>query len=57
MTYNKLKFVWKHRRPLWKYRKLVRHRREIAVATGAGLVLLAAGILVRRNCIEHVNVQ
>jgi hypothetical protein len=39
-----VKFAWKYRRALWKYRTLIRHRREIAgafaVAAGVAIVLL-----------------
>jgi hypothetical protein len=41
MTVRKMKFAWKYRRPLWKYRKLVAHRREIAGAVLAGAAVLA----------------
>jgi hypothetical protein len=39
-TIRKLKFAWKYRRPLWKYRRLIRHRK--AVAGGAALAGAAA---------------
>jgi hypothetical protein len=42
MTVRKVKLAWKYRRPLWKYRKLVAHRREIAGAVIAGAAVLAA---------------
>jgi hypothetical protein len=45
MTVRKAKFVWKYRRPLWKYRKLVAHRREIAGAAIAGATILALVVL------------
>jgi hypothetical protein len=34
---RKIELAWKYRRPLWKYRKLIRYRREIL----AGVVSLA----------------
>ena len=38
---RKLELAWKYRRPLWKYRKLIRYRKEIlfAAALGAGVVV------------------
>jgi len=41
MTVRKVKLAWKYRRPLWKYRKLLAHRREIAGAAIAGAAILA----------------
>ena len=41
ISMKKVKFAWKYRRPLWKYRKLIAHRREIA-----GAAIAAAAILV-----------
>jgi hypothetical protein len=58
---NKLKFAWKYRRPLWKYRALIRRRREIAGAAAAGVCLVAAkcaldyiGRRRARHNIEHL---
>jgi hypothetical protein len=45
MTVRKMKFAWKYRRPLWRYRKLLAHRREIAGAAIAGAVILAGVVL------------
>jgi hypothetical protein len=45
MTARKLAFAWKYRRPLWKYRKLVAHRREIAAMAIAGAALLALTVI------------
>lgn len=42
-----IKFAWKYRRALWKYRNLIRHRREIAGFAAAGATI-AAGLLVKR---------
>jgi hypothetical protein len=39
-----MKFAWKHRRLLWKYRNLIRHRKEIAAIAAAGLVVTVAYI-------------
>ncbi len=36
---TKAKLAWKYRRQLWKYRKLIRYRREVA-----GVVLAGAAI-------------
>jgi len=55
-TLTKVKFAWKYRRPLWKYRALIRRRREIAWAA-AGLIAAGTGILLRRNRIEQMDVQ
>jgi hypothetical protein len=37
---RKLELAWKYRRPLWKYRKLIRYRKQIlfAAAVGAGVI-------------------
>jgi hypothetical protein len=43
-----LKLAWKYRRALWKYRNVIRYRREIAGAA-AGLGLLVAGMMLRRR--------
>ena len=50
-TYNegmtplrKLELAWKFRRPLWKYRKLIRYRKQIlfaAAGLGAGVLTTA----------------
>jgi len=39
---RKLELAWKFRGPLWKYRKLLRYRKQIlfAVAVGAGVITL-----------------
>jgi hypothetical protein len=41
---TKIKLAWKYRRPLWKYRSLIRHRKEIAG------VALAAAAIIAGNC-------
>ncbi len=52
ITTRKLKFAWKYRRLLWKYRGAircaVRARKEIAGGIAAAGVVLAAGILAHR---------
>ena len=40
VTIAKMKFAWKYRRPLWKYRKLIARRREIAGAAIASAAIL-----------------
>ncbi len=47
ITTGRIKFAWKHRRMLWKYRGILRHRREIAGAAAAALA--GAGILLARR--------
>jgi hypothetical protein len=42
-----VKFAWKHRRALWRYRNLIRHRRAIAGWAVAGAAL-AAGLIATR---------
>jgi len=37
ITMRKIKLGWKYRRILWKYRGVIRHRREIAGAAAAAL--------------------
>jgi hypothetical protein len=41
---RKLELAWKYRRPLWKYRNVIRHRWDIlagAVCAGAAATLFA----------------
>lgn len=45
---RKMKSAWKHRRMLWKYRNLIRHRCEIAGGMVAAGALLAACFLANR---------
>jgi len=47
MTLRKLKLGWRYRRQLWKYRKLIRHRKEIAMAAAAGIGAIGAVLLLR----------
>jgi hypothetical protein len=47
MTVRKVKLAWKYRRPLWKYRKLLAHRREIAGAAIASAAILV-GVMLKR---------
>ncbi len=42
---TKVRLAWKYRRQLWKYRGVIRHRREIAGAAVAGGALAAAMLL------------
>jgi len=44
---RKLELAWKYRRPLWKYRKLIRYRKQIlfAAGVGAGAITLAVLLL------------
>jgi hypothetical protein len=42
-----VKLAWKDRRPLWKYRKLLAHRHEIAAAALAGAAMLGFVLLKR----------
>jgi hypothetical protein len=51
MTIKKLKFTLKHRKFLWRYRRLLRHRREIA-GLAFGSAALATGIFIMRKRIE-----
>jgi hypothetical protein len=49
MTIGKMKFAWKHRRMIWKYRRLLRHRKAImggaaAAAALAGMVLASRAV-------------
>ncbi len=49
---TKVKLAWKYRRQLWKYRGIIRHRREIAGWTAAGAAL-AAAVLTRTPSREN----
>ncbi|HXS94378.1 MAG TPA: hypothetical protein VN736_07215 [Candidatus Limnocylindrales bacterium] len=42
-----MKFAWKYRRVLWKYRNAIRHRRAIGAATLAAACGVGAMMLVR----------
>ena len=42
-----VKFAWKHRRSLWRYRSLIRHRRAIAGWAAAGAIMAAGFLAVR----------
>lgn len=53
--FTKMKLGWKYRRPLWKYRKLIRHRRKIGWTLAAAMI--GAGILSQRRRIESLSVQ
>ena len=48
LTKRNMKIAWKYRGMLWRYRNVIRHRRQIGgVALAAGAV--AAGMLLRRR--------
>ncbi|MBZ5584806.1 MAG: hypothetical protein LAQ30_21870 [Acidobacteriia bacterium] len=42
---TKVRLAWKYRRQLWKYRGIIRHRKEIAGAAATGAALAAAMFL------------
>lgn len=48
VTKRKVKLAWKYRRALWKYRNVIRHRKEIAGVVLAGAAI-AAGVILRRQ--------
>jgi len=48
LTKRNIKIAWKYRGMLWRYRNVIRHRRQIGgVAAAAGAV--AVGVLLRRR--------
>ena len=47
MTMRKAKLAWKFRRPLWKYRKLVARRREIAGVAVVGAIVVASIMMLK----------
>jgi hypothetical protein len=53
---TKMKLAWKYRRPLWKYRRVIRHRNKIGGLTLAA-AMIGTGILVRRKRIESLSAQ
>jgi hypothetical protein len=52
---TKLKFGWKYRKYLWRYRNVIRHRKAIGLAVAGTAV--AAGILWSRPRIEKMSGQ
>ncbi len=46
---TKLKLAWKYRKPLWKYRAIIRHRRAIGGALAIGAAGIAAWLLIRAS--------
>ncbi len=42
-----VKLAWKYRRALWKYRNVIRYRKEIGALAIAGVALGAAAVLTR----------
>jgi len=53
-TTRKIQLAWKYRKPLWRYRNVIRHRKEIA-AWAAVSVAVAAGILLTRRRTEQLS--
>ena len=47
-TTTKLKLAWKYRRPLWKYRNVLRHRYDIAAVAATGLVMAFSWMLTKQ---------
>jgi hypothetical protein len=41
---RKLELAWKYRRPLWKYRKLIRYRKQILFGAAVGAVVVAVSL-------------
>jgi hypothetical protein len=48
LTRRRLKFAWKYRSLLWRYRGLIRHRRIIAASFAAAGAAVTAGLVVKR---------
>jgi hypothetical protein len=48
LTKRNLKFAWKHRAFLWKYRNLIRRRREIG-GMAAAAAAVGIGMMVKRR--------
>lgn len=46
-TATKIRLGWKYRKFLWKYRGLIRHRKEIAAVVASG-ALIAAALWIKR---------
>jgi hypothetical protein len=49
MTLKKIEFAWKHRRALWKHRKLIRHRKEILAGVSLAAAAILASVLLKRG--------
>jgi len=47
ITQKRVQLAWKYRHFLWKYRKLIQYRHEIAAIATVGAVL-GAGVLLKR---------
>jgi general stress protein 26 len=56
MTLRQMQLGWKYRRPLWKYRKLIAHRREIAGVALGGAALVAA-VMMKRGSAKPATTQ
>jgi len=48
ITRRNVKLAWKYRHFLWKYRKLIQYRREIAAIAMTGAIV-GAGVLLKRS--------
>jgi hypothetical protein len=48
ITARNVQFAWKYRNLLWKYRKLIRYRHEIAAIAATGAVVVA-GVFLKRS--------
>jgi len=48
ITPRNVKLAWKYRHFLWKYRKLIQYRHEIAAIAMTGVVV-GAGVLLKRS--------
>jgi hypothetical protein len=46
---RKLRFAWKYRKCLWKYRNVIRHRRAIGGAVAVGAAGLAVWFLIHAS--------
>jgi hypothetical protein len=48
LTKRNLKLAWKYRGFLWRYRNVIRHRREIGAVAAAGVALGVGMLLWKR---------
>jgi hypothetical protein len=48
LTRRRLKFAWKYRSLLWRYRGVIRNRRIIAASFAAAGAAVATGVFVKR---------
>jgi hypothetical protein len=49
MKLRKIEFAWKHRRSLWKHRKLIRHRKQIIAGVSLAAAAILASVLLKRG--------